>query len=65
MPEASKAGVGHKGDRAQFPGVTTSMAPTAELFMAHNCQCVGEQKPCLSSCKGWQEERKKTWIEST
>jgi len=45
VPEASNAGVGDKGDRAHFPGVAASTAPSTELFMAKNCQCVGLQRP--------------------
>lgn len=46
MPEANKAGGGPKGDRAHFPGVTVSTAPSAELSVAKNCQCMGQQRLC-------------------
>lgn len=41
-----QAGVGPKGDRAHFPGVTGSTVPCAELFATKNWQCVGWQRPC-------------------
>lgn len=59
MPEASKAGAGPKGDRAHFPGVTTSTAPSAELSVAKNCQCVGQQRPAKAGKR--RGERKEGW----
>jgi len=37
---------------AHFPRVAPSTSPTAELFMASNCQWTP------SSCEGWQGERR-------
>lgn len=62
FPGASEAGVGSKGDRAHFPGVIASTAPSTELFVTKPCQRVGQQRPCPPTEAGKRRgERKEGW----
>lgn len=59
VPEASKAGVGPKGNRAHFPRVSASTAPSAKLFVAKKRQRVEQKRPCLPTKAGKRRGEKR------